>query len=176
MSWTRWSQLAALHSRREDEELLEREQLLSAMLLRQRSQRLMFQRWRNVLVQLREAKSAAINRLCCTQNALMKNAFGAIRLLPLERPTYHLISLLMQHWRQQRLCTYWRTWKVTLTLKKASPPPHSCRQALFLIKYDSNPASQLHFPYSFPAPNAASLSLSLFPSICYYCYFAERFG
>ncbi len=143
-SWTRWSQLATLHSRREDEELLEGERLLSAIFLRQHSQRLIFQRWRNASVQLREAKSDAINRLCSTQNALMRNAFGTIRLLPLERSTYHLISLLMQHWRQLLLRTYWRVWKgVTLTLKKASPP---CCQPLLLIKYGRSPASQLHFP------------------------------
>ncbi len=132
-SWTRWrQQLFALHSRREVE-LLEGERLLSAILLRRRSQNLIFQCWRNeASVQLREAKWVAVNRLCSTQNTLIRNAFGALRLRPLVRSTtYHHLTSLLMHWRQRQkllLRTYWMAWKEKFLLKKArrSPVANHC--------------------------------------------------
>ncbi len=147
-SWTQWHQLATLHSRREEEEeeIQEREGFLSAIFLQRHRQRLAFKHWRDVSVQLREAKSAAVNRLCSTQNALIRNAFGALRPLPLERSTYHLTPLLINWQQRQKLKllirTYWMVWKEAYLRKKVSCPP----VAIHCSSKHGNPAIQLHFP------------------------------
>ncbi len=123
--------------------------ILSAIFLRRRTKNLFFQRWRHeASVKLRESKWAAVNRLCSTQNTLIRNAFGALRVRPLvRRTTYHHLTLLM-HWRQKQelkllLRTYWMVWKEKFLLKKArhSPVVNHCSSN----HGSSSPAIQLPF-------------------------------